>query len=462
MDRKEFLKDTDFKQLFDLKSVIDLTTTFSKSDLRFLQKYKIFSSAIFNNYAQNIAKEPFELIKHFGTNVFNNKSWGDEYGYENILRVLHFYKILVEYRDLLLTDSLPELTCPPGKCLRHNAYFAVSKNKYHDTKTKVFASSGVNSKDYLKDNKIYMWNLTNPEIPESIFSGSELSLHKLLVKNIEGTDYLIASSEDNCIYVWDLKFQNHPIRMFINKEEEYVELIDVVEINDKPTIVAKSNDIIFYWDFFGRACPIKEQHFDKRFSLHYDFKNINNKLFYCSKINFTLNFGELLSGENKEIELSKKIDDESFKWLGVNAAKLAYYNDKILIILGGQFRSVYVMDTDRMEFIDKAFEQKDERDIITNILLKMLNNKYYLIASTLKHRILLWEFEKNEKYPLEIECGSDDLYYIDSKKINGKDYIFVGGIDEFVYMINPSQKKVVEKFEGAKGKITSIAIEKIM
>ncbi len=461
-EKKESLKDTDFKQLFDLYAIIHLTTIFSKSDLNFVSTYQKFSSTIYNNYAQNIAKEPFTLIKCFGTKKFIEIGWGDEYGYENILRVLYFYKTILGYRELLFNKKLPERTYLSGKYLRQSSEYVIRTNKYYDTKTRVFASAGLNFKDLknLNDNKVYMWNLSNTKIPEAIFSGSELSLNKILVKNIRGTYYLIASGEDNCIYVWDVKFPPHPTKMFIDNKEKNVELIDIVDLDNKPTIIGKSGNFILYWDFFGKACPIKEQVLEG-ISIPHDFKTITNRLLYCSKTNFNLKFGDVFSAEKKELELSQKIDTAALKWLGINAAKLADNNGKLLILLGGQFRGIYLVDTAKMKLMPKVFEQRDENEVITDILLEMLNGEYYLIASTLKHRILIWNFEKTEKYPSEIECGEDDLYELGSQKINGRDYIFVSGIDGVVYMIDPFKKRVVEKFEGAKSMITSIAIEKI-
>jgi len=458
--KNEAIKDTEFGQLFDLKRILDAISVFSESDLILLSKYKDFSSGIFNRYSQRISQEPFVWLKHFGSRALTDNSWGDKYGYENIVRVLYFYKIVLEYRELLLNDMLPELTYSSGNYLRQNAHYVVGKNKYYDTKTRVFASSGSNVKDFsnLKDNKVYMWNLGNPKIPEIIFSGSELSLHKILVKTIEGTDYLIAASEDNCIYAWDLKFPQHPVRMFTTEEENHVELIDAIDLNKNPAVIGTSGDTIFYWDFFGKANPIREQLMNEHAYSIYNLKMINNELLYCSKVNFDLTFGDL-SGKTKTIELAKTVSDVF--WLGVNAVKLEQHNGKILILLAGQFRRVYIVDTDEMDFVDTVFEQKNEGTIITDVLLKTLNGISCLIASTLEHKILIWDFDKGEKYPAEIDCGEDDLYEVSSQKINGRDYLFTRGLDSIVYMIDPLEKRVIEKFEGAKGDINSVAIEKI-
>jgi hypothetical protein len=248
--------------------------------------------------------------------------------------------------------------------------------------------------------------------------------------------------------------------MFTSEEENHVELIDAIDLNKNPTVIGTSGDTIFYWDFFGKANPIREQLMNEHALSFFDLKMINNELLYCSKVNFDLTFGDL-SGKTKTIKLAKTVSDGTISWLGVNTVKLEQHNGKILILLAGQFRRVYIVDTDEMDFVDTVFEQKDEGTIITDVLLKTLNGISCLIASTLEHKILIWDFDKGDKYPAEIDCGEDDLYEVSSQKINGRDYLFARGLDSIVYMIDPLEKRVIEKFEGAKGDINSVAIEKI-
>jgi WD40 repeat protein len=261
-----------------------------------------------------------------------------------------------------------------------------------------------------------------------------------LISTLKNQNYIILSVEDK-LYYHDLKEKNKNLFQIKNYNKKKILCIKYYSSKNKDYLITSSTDnLIIIYDIeesfqkiniienIGNNCDENKNFLLYSFT-QFELNNINYFLTTCYNDNF-INFINF-EGKNKEI---------FYHYNNVKQIEVYYCNINYIfyvIILGEN--NVLSINFDNKDIIN-VFSKKNNNMIINNFnIMENNNEKIFIIESLECGNLMIYDFLSGNLLKIIKICDKINMFVI----VN-YDYSFVAGDDSILYLININTEERIE------------------